>query len=149
MNRCETAHHYHGLGYNCAQAVVWAFGDVLPIPADQAVNVYAGYGGGVGSGELCGAVAGAIGVLGMMHPVDPSDPAGGKKLVTGMGKGLQAKFVELFRHIRCHDLLRDPTQPSEATPAALAMGITKHCDLMVVSAVELLEAMLKEEGKID
>ena len=43
-----------------------------------------------------------------------------------------------------HDDPRDPTPP-EASPLAVQLGITKSCDIYIVSAVELLEEMLAEE----
>ncbi|WP_409968116.1 C-GCAxxG-C-C family protein [Bengtsoniella intestinalis] len=148
MNRYETADFYHKQGYNCAQSVVWAFENDLPFPVEQALNATSGFGFGAGMGEMCGAVVGAVAVLGLMYPVDPADPVGSKKRTMGHGKIVQTQFKEQFRHLRCHDLLQDPSSPSEATPAAVSLGITKHCDLMIVTAVELVEKFLKEQGKI-
>lgn len=144
MNRFEMAFALHEEGYNCAQAVIGAYVDRIGISEQEAYSIGAGFGGGAGTGELCGAVSGAVMVLGMMTPVDMNDPVGSKKRTTALSKEFQKRFAEKFRHLRCHDLLRDPTQTSDATPAAQAMGITHHCRLMIVTAVEILEELLSE-----
>ena len=144
MNRFEKAFALHEKGYNCAQAVIGAYADQIGIGEQEAFSIGAGFGGGAGTGELCGAVSGAVMVLGLLTPVDPADPVGSKKRTTAKGKAFQKRFVETFRHLRCHDLLKDPTPAGEATPTGLAMGVTNHCRLMIVTAVEILEEMLAE-----
>ena len=133
-------------GFNCAQAVIGAYADRIGIGEQEAFSMGAGFGGGAGTGELCGAVSGAVMVLGLLTPVDMDDPVGSKKRTTALSKEFQKRFVEKFRHLRCHDLLRDPTQASDATPAAQAMGITHHCRLMIITAVEILEELLAERA---
>lgn len=144
MNRCEKAYALHQKGFNCAQAVIGAYADSIGIGEQEAYSIGAGFGGGAGTGELCGAVSGAVMVLGLLTPVDVNDPVGSKKRTTALSKAFQKRFAEIFRHLRCRDLLKDPSQADESTPAAKALGITKHCDLMVVTAVEILEELLAE-----
>ena len=144
MNRFEKAFALHAEGYNCAQAVIGAYADIIGIGEQEAVSIGAGFGGGAGTGELCGAVSGAVMVLGLMTPVDMNDPVGSKKRTTALGKEFQKRFVEKFRHLRCHDLLRDPTQASDATPAGQTMGVTHPCRLMIVTAVAILDELLSE-----
>ena len=38
-------------------------------------------------------------------------------------------------------------EPDERTPAAVAMGLTGHCAVMIVTAVEIIEAMLAEQNE--
>lgn len=142
MNRFELAFTLHEKGFNCAQAVIGAYADRLGIGEQEAFSIGAGFGGGAGTGELCGAVSGAVMVLGLLTPVDMNDPMGSKKRTTALGKEFQKRFVEKFGYLRCHDLLKNPTQASSATPAAQSMGVTNHCRLMIVTAVEILEEML-------
>ena len=53
--RCERAEAYRKNGANCAQALLAAFADVMGITETQALAVGAGLGGGVRSGNICGA----------------------------------------------------------------------------------------------
>ena len=53
-------------GYNCAQAILYAFGPDLGLDAETALKVATGLGAGMGRrGEVCGAVTGGILALGL------------------------------------------------------------------------------------
>ena len=54
--RCESAIRYRKNGANCAQSLLAAFADVMGITEAQAMAMGAGLGGGVRSGNICGAV---------------------------------------------------------------------------------------------
>ena len=55
-------------GYNCAQAILYAFGPDLGLDAETALKVATGLGAGMGRrGEVCGAVTGGILVLGLKY----------------------------------------------------------------------------------
>ena len=100
-----------------------------------------------GTGELCGAITGAAMTLGRLTPVDPADPVGSKKRTVALSKELQAKFSEKFGALRCQDLLGGGKfVPDERTPAAARMGLTGHCDIMIVTAVEIVEEILNQRG---
>lgn len=146
MNRYEIAFDLHKQGFNCAQAVVGAYADMIGIGRQEAMSIGAGFGGGAGTGELCGAVTGAVMVLGLLTPVDLEDPVGSKKRTVALGKEVQKRFSEKFGYLRCHDLLAHPSQPSDTTPTAQAMGLTKHCDIMIITAVEIVEEILAQRN---
>ena len=55
-------------GYNCAQAVVFAFNDVLNLDDKMILSLSSSFGGGMGRlREVCGAVTGAFIVLGVLY----------------------------------------------------------------------------------
>ncbi|HVM50750.1 MAG TPA: C-GCAxxG-C-C family protein [Candidatus Acidoferrum sp.] len=55
-------------GYNCAQAVLYAFGPELGLPGETALKVAAGLGSGVARrGQTCGALTGGILALGLKY----------------------------------------------------------------------------------
>lgn len=147
MDRCELAYRYHQEGYNCAQSVVGAFEDKLDLPKEQAMAVCGGFGGGIGGShaELCGAVSGGVLVLSLLNPhVDGGDKAG-KMRVYGIAKEFRQRYAEAFGGLtRCGELLKARPAVNEQTKAVARMGITAHCDIMIVTAVEIVEAMLAE-----
>ena len=146
MNRFEKAFALHEQGYNCAQAVIGAYADVIGIGEQEAFSIGAGFGGGAGTGELCGAISGALMVLGLLTPVDAADPVGSKKRTTALSKEFQKRFQEKFGALRCHDLLAKGL-PAEQIPAgAKALGLTRHCDIMIATATEIVEEMLNERA---
>ena len=144
MNRFEKADAYHKKGFNCCQSVVAAFSDLLEMGEQEIMNLSSGFGGGAGTGEMCGAITGAIMTLNLMTPVDLEDPVGSKKRSVAQSKEFQKRFKERFGYLRCQDLLANKTTANEKTTAANALGLTRHCDIMVVTAVEIVEEMLAE-----
>ena len=147
MERCKKAVEYHKRGYNCAQSVLAAFTDLIGIPERQLMDLAGGFGGGAGTGELCGAISGAVMVLGLLTPGDPADPVASKKRTVELSKELQKRFSGIFEAVRCQELLKKKFDPDERTPAAQAPGLKGHCDIMIVTAVETVEAMLAERER--
>ena len=146
MDRCALAHQYHKQGYSCAQSVAGAFADLTGLEPEQVFAAAGAFGGGVGGShaELCGAVSGGLLVLGLLFPHTQGENWDGKRQIYGLAKQFRQRFFETFGHTRCGDLLRARCGVSEKTTAAARLGLTAHCDIMVVTAVELLEALLRE-----
>ena len=145
-NRFEIADAYHKQGFNCCQCVLAAFSDITGLSEQASFDVGGGFGGGAGTGELCGAISGAVMTLGLLTPVDPADPAGSKKRTVALSKEFQKRFSERFGALRCKELLKNKFTPDDTTPAAKAMGLTGHCDIMIVTAVEIVEELLAERA---
>lgn len=143
-NRFELANAYHKRGFNCCQSVLAAFSDLTGLSEQASFDIGGGFGAGAGTGELCGAVSGAVMTLGMLTPVDAADPVGSKKRTVALSKELQKRFSEKFGALRCQELLKNKFVPDDTTPAARDMGLTGHCDIMIVTAVEIVEEMLAE-----
>ena len=55
------------------------------------------------------------------------------------------RFQEVFDLTRCGELLRARPSVTEKNPAAQRLGVTAHCDNMIVTAVEIVEQMLAED----
>lgn len=145
MDRMKRASEYHQKGFNCCQSVVAAFSDLTGLSEQESFNVGGGFGAGAGTGELCGAIAGGVMALGLLTPVDPADPVGSKKRTLAKAKELQRRFSEKFGHLRCQDLRTNSTPQEAETSAAKRLGITRHCTIMIATAVEIVEEMLEEE----
>ena len=107
-------------GYNCAQSVVGAFAERLPIDFETAMRLTSSFGGGMGRlREVCGAVSGMFVVAGLLvGPADTSPDA--KKKHYALIQHLAAKFREKEGAIRCAELLHldhsiDPPTPEART----------------------------------
>ena len=144
MNRMELANACHGQGCNCCQSVLAAFADRFDIPRETALRLGAGFGGGAGTGELCGAITGGILALDLIAGGDMSDIAQAKRRAAARARELQQRFSERFGALRCRELLRN--EKEEPSDAVRALGIADHCGVMIASAVELAEEILREEG---
>ena len=149
MDRCEKAYAYHKAGYNCAQAVAGACADLAGREPEELMAAMSGFGGGFGGSheEACGAVSGGVLVLSLRSPHTEGGNQETKKAAYARAKDFRQRFAGAFGGLtRCGGLLRARPGVSDATPAAKRMGITAHCDVMIVTAVELLEQMVREEA---
>lgn len=147
MDRCELAYQYHKRGYSCAQSVAGAFADMLAREPEQLFAAAGGFGGGVGGShaELCGAISGGLLVLGLLFPHTRGEDKPAKREAYALAKLFRQRFFETFSCTRCGDLLKARPGVSSRTAAAVRLGVTAHCDIMVVTAVELLEELLKQK----
>ena len=73
--RVARAEEYFKAGYNCAQAVVMAFDDVMEQSPEMLARLAAPFGGGMGRmRQVCGAVSGAFILAGLKYGY--TDPNG-------------------------------------------------------------------------
>ena len=146
MDRCALAYQYHKEGYNCAQSVAGAFADLTGLAPERLMAAMGGFGGGVGGShaELCGAVTGGALVLSLLYPHTDGADRAGKVAVYGKVKEFRRRFEEVFGLTRCGDLLKARPGVTDKNPASVRLGVTAHCDNMIVTAVEILEQMLAE-----
>ena len=123
--RVERAQAYFKAGYNCAQAVVMAFDDVMQMSPDELARLAAPFGGGMGRmREVCGTVSGMAFLAGAIKPsTNPSNLEERKD-----NYALVQLFADKFRKengdIVCRRLLglepiaerAETAMPSERTP---------------------------------
>ena len=87
-------------------------------------------------------------VLGIVFPYTEEGDLEAKRKVYALAKDFRRRFFFFFEHTRCGDLLKARPGLSERTQAARRLGLTAHCDIMIVTSVELLEELLREQGKL-
>lgn len=137
--RCERAEAYRKNGANCAQALLAAFADVMGSTETQALAVGAGLGGGVRSGNICGAVNAPVMILGCAFP----EMAASKAKSAEITKEYQRRFMERFKHLNCRELLVE--KELQPTDTAMALAAGDHCGLLILSAAEILCGMIGEK----
>ena len=118
QERVERAQNYFKAGYNCAQAVVMAFDDVMGLTPEELARLTAPFGGGMGRmREVCGTVSGMAFLAGAIKPsADPSNLDERKE-----NYALVQKFAQEFRKengdIVCRRLLGlEPMAERTETP---------------------------------
>ena len=109
--------------FNCCQSVLVPFAGVCGLDKDAAFRLGTSFGAGVRCGSACGALTGALMVLGLA----------GKDLAAG--EELLRRFRAQNGPVDCAGQLWGVTQEGEDRKP--------HCDGLVYSAVALLEDMLK------
>lgn len=93
-------------GYNCSQAVFGAYAERYGIEKDVAMRLAASFGGGMGRmREVCGALSGALIVIGMETGATEGRDAAGKKANYDMVQKVASIYREKNGSIYCKELL--------------------------------------------
>lgn len=67
MNKVEKSLNYFKNGFNCSQALLATYATDFGLSEEMALKVATQFGGGARKGEMCGAVSGALMVLGLKY----------------------------------------------------------------------------------
>lgn len=143
MPAIDLARSYFDQGFACSQAVAAAFAPEFGLDAATLLRVAAPFGGGIGrSGDTCGAVSGALIVLGLKYGAIQPDPAA-KDRAYERAREFMARFQARNGAVDCRDLLGYDFATPEGRIAIKETKITRTvCPGLVASAVEILEEML-------
>ena len=131
LDRALELHHAH---YNCAQAVACALAPELGVDPDDCFKIMEGFGAGMGGmTETCGAVSGAVAVIGLANSNGPSAPGTSK----GRGYKLSRQVVEGFK------------QRNTTTICGVLKGVggkekLRTCDGCVLDACEVVMDVLSK-----
>jgi len=134
-------------GYNCSQAVLCAFSDVTGLDNETALKLASSFGGGMGRmREVCGAVSGALMVLGLVKGYTDTKDVSFKKEHYALVQEFARRFKEKNGSIVCRELLKgvNITQgpvPEERTPDFYKK---RPCPELIRQAAEITQQMLKE-----
>ncbi len=133
-------------GFICSQAVLAAYAPNLDLPYETALKIAAGFGGGMGrSGEVCGAVSGAIMVIGLHTGLIEPGNSAAKENTYALTQQLIAQFKERHGSISCRDLLGcDLGQPEGLQHAREAQLFTRRCPQFVRDAAEIVSALIEK-----
>ncbi|HSV26256.1 MAG TPA: C-GCAxxG-C-C family protein [Sedimentisphaerales bacterium] len=142
MSRSEKALGIFSEGANCAQAVLASFTDETHIDRADSMKIAASFGGGIKQALACGAVTGALMVLGMRYGCTDHTNMKEKARITAITRDFQARFVAKHGSLSCKDLLGVNISTKQGHDEAAARGLFKsECTRFVASAVEILEEM--------
>lgn len=143
MSKTDTALSLFSNNFNCSQAVFTAFASDFGIDEELALKIGTSFGGGARNGEICGAVSGALMVLGLKYGHYQSDNNKQKSRAYEIAVEYTKRFKEKNKSIVCRDLLGyDLSNPDEMACIKEKNLLTEICPEMVKSAVEVLESIL-------
>lgn len=143
MNEIETAADIFGRQYNCAQAVLAAFGPSEGLDRDACLALAAPFGAGICKrAEICGAVTGALMVLGLRHGKITVDAPEKKRLVYEIGAEFNRRFEERNGSVICRDLLGCDIGTPEGMQAAKDSDFhNTRCRQLVRAAAAIVTEM--------
>jgi C_GCAxxG_C_C family probable redox protein len=106
MGMVERAVSLFQKGFNCSQSVCTAFARDLGYSEEQALKVSSAFGGGMGhNDEMCGAVSGALMVIGMKYGRVKVDDAEAKLKCYTLAADFMTRFKKMHGSVQCTDLL--------------------------------------------
>ena len=146
MSNVDRAVECFGQGFACSQAILATYGAPLGLPREQAVRLAEGFAGGMACrGETCGAVTGAVMVLGLKHGRTRPDDLEAKQATSRLVREFMRRFEARRGSVKCRDLLGCAIDTPEKLQAARDRGLfTTVCPALVRDAAEILEALLAE-----
>jgi C_GCAxxG_C_C family probable redox protein len=142
--KSEVAADIFESGFNCAQAVFAALSADYGLDPVMAKKVAGAFGGGMAyNGEVCGAVSGALMLIGLKYGKCREDDVDAKEKTYRLATEYIRRFKEIYDSVRCGDLIHyDLTKEEELLKAREAGAFKTVCPLLVKKSVELVEAML-------
>ncbi len=139
-SRADTAKTLFNEGFNCAQSLLVACGVDLGVTRSTALKIASTFGGGIGkTGETCGAVTGALMVIGLKYgSTNPKD----KKTKAKIHR-LVNKFIVKFKSCNkkhstlCRELIEIDTNLSGRTKI-----VKKKCLEYIKDSAEIIEQII-------
>ncbi|AEB06899.1 C_GCAxxG_C_C family protein [Coriobacterium glomerans PW2] len=123
---------YHERGFNCAQCVVCSFAPEIALDADTAFRLAEGLGLGMGGmSETCGALSGAVMVLGQLVSRGPLDPTT-KAATYRLARDAASRFQQLTGSTICGTIkgVGSSSAPLRSCPECIENAIDILTDLI-------------------
>lgn len=126
--------------YSCSEAVFVALAEAMggSVPVD-CVRLATGFRGGMGCGDVCGAVSGGVMALGLA--LAPPTPGGPSPELTEAVKRFRERFAQANGAIDCADLIRE--YPDKTDPRR-----RDFCTALVGSAAEAAAWLLENSQQL-
>ena len=131
-------------GFLCSQAILSVYGHSFGLERETALRLAAGFGGGMArSGLTCGAVTGAIMVLGLAKGHTASNDTKAKAETYAAVNEFIRRFEQAQGSVNCTQLLgHDLGDPEAYQKAKDEKLFETRCPQFVESAAGILEEML-------
>ena len=143
MNHVERAVELFVEGYNCAQAVAAAFGDLTGLDEKTAAKMASCFGGGMGRmREVCGAVSGMLMVAGVLYGYDDPKATTEKRELYAQVQAMAGQFREELGSIVCRDPLKNPPSDPNPTPRTEQFYKDRPCARMVATAARIMDEFI-------
>lgn len=142
MSRVDDAGQLFLERYSCSQAVFAAFAPSLGVERRESLRLSAALGGGLRAGSTCGAVLGALLVLGLARCDDDCTPDNRQSVVAAVDS-FNEQFEARVGSMTCPGVLGYDVRDSEQRAVVQDLGLREStCLTAVRTAAEILEAML-------
>lgn len=144
-NKANNAMDYGERGYMCSGSIVMAFAEEFGLGLETAAKISFGFAGGMAQGKTCGAVTGAIMVIGLKY--------GSGLIVDQYQKDFCSQIIQEFSHrftarrksLECSEILLMNNINRNDSEEMRNLREKKICDKVIKDAAEILEDLFREE----
>lgn len=145
MNHVDKAEKYFSNNFNCSQAVFTTFATEMGLDEELALKIATQFGGGARKGEMCGAVSGAVMVLGLKYGHCHSNDAEEKGRAYQISEDFMNRFIEKNGTVVCRELLGYDLSKTEDMTKIQELNLFKTtCPEMIRCATEIVDEMINE-----
>ena len=142
MTHKEKALDYFSQKLHCSQSVLAAFADECGITEEQACKLGSCFGSGMRKGQVCGALTGALMVLGLLYGQEKAGDTEGRQKSNEVNDLMMNRFKEKCGSCLCNDLLGCDVSTKEGIQYCLDNKLfTEFCPKMVAAAVDIIEGI--------
>ncbi len=144
MTRADEAVDLFNQGFICSQAVLSIFAPNFGLDRDTALRIAQGFGAGMArTNEACGAVAGAVMVIGLRYGATQADDRGARERTYEVVNEFIREFTKRNGTISCTTLLGyNLSIPSQRAEAHESGVVPQRCPGFVRDSVEIIESLL-------
>jgi len=143
MSNADKAAAMFKEGFSCSQAVLATYCERFGLNMEQAYRIGSSFGGGMHLDQTCGAVTGAIMVIGLKNGRIRADDVEAKMNTAKKVVEFAKKFKARHGSIGCTELLGCNISTMEGYEEAKKKDLFKQiCPKFVISAAEILDEML-------
>lgn len=130
-------------GFDCSQVVLAQYAEALGLTPEEANRMGAAFGGGMGIGETCGAVTGAMIALGMKYGHCQEEHMEQKDIMNAKRAEFLEAFLEKYPACSCKKLLGyDISRPEEMQKILDEGLLFDFCPQVAADVIEILENMI-------
>jgi C_GCAxxG_C_C family probable redox protein len=146
MKKADNAIDYFRNQFNCSQAVFTVFGTEYGLHENECLKVACAFGGGMGRQQYtCGAVTGAMMVLGLKYGKAINDTEEKKQMTYSKTRELFAEFNKLYGTTNCRELLNglDMNNPEDHKKIIEQGLFDTKCEKYVTDCVLIVDKIMK------
>ena len=145
VNHAEKAEEYFRNHFNCAQAVFATYAVELGLSEELALKIATQFGGGARKGEMCGAVSGALMVLGLKYGHYHFGNMEEKGRAYQLAEEFMNRFISAKGTVVCRELLGYDISKEEDKQKIRELNLFQtRCPEMIRCAALIVEQMLGE-----
>ncbi len=131
-------------GYHCSQVVISHASEQFGLEKEEAMKLASGLGGGCFAGETCGAVSGAIILLGLKYGFSAPNSKEQDQILKNKIHEFEKKFVDRCGSLTCRGLLDGLSNADpEQSKLIEERGLYSRCKTYCAASCEILDEMLK------